>query len=135
MPHRPRASNLPESLRGPQRTPRRERVAEQLREEISGLMIREMKDPRVRLASVSAVTVTSDLRTARVRISAVGEDRERHAVVAAMRHAEGFIRAQLGDRLENLRSIPHLNFELDESIEYSVRISAMLRSLNEGKTG
>ena len=135
MPHRPRASNLPESLRGPQRTPRRARVAEQLREEISGLMMREMKDPRVRLASVSSVSVSPDLRSARVMISAVGEDAERHAVVAAMRHAEGFVRAQLGERLENLRTIPHLNFELDESIAYSVRISAMLRELNEGGTG
>ena len=109
-------------------------MAEQLREEISGLMMREMKDPRVRLASVSSVNVSPDLRSARVMISAVGEDAERHAVVAAMRHAEGFVRAQLGERLENLRTIPHLNFELDESIAYSVRISAMLRSLNEGGT-
>jgi len=131
MPHRPRASNLPETLRHPQRTPRRERVAEQLREEISAIMLREMKDPRVRLASISRVTVSADLRDARVMVSAVGEDRERHAVVDAMRHAEGFVRAQLGDRLENLRTIPHLRFELDESIAYSVRISAMLREVAE----
>ena len=92
-------------------------------------MMREMKDPRVRLASVSSVRVTSDLREARVMVSAVGEDAERHAVVTAMRHAEGFVRAQLGHRLENLRIIPRLHFELDESIAYSVHISAMLRDL------
>jgi len=96
-------------------------------------MLRDMKDPRVRLASVSSVRVTPDLREARVMVSAVGEDAERHAVVAAMRHAEGFVRAQLGTRLENLRTIPHLRFELDESIAYSVRISAMLRDI--GATG
>ena len=135
MAHRERGSNLPESLRFPQKTPRRERVAEQLREEISALMLREIKDPRVRLASVSSVNVSPDLRQAKVMISALGEDAERRAVVTAMRHAEGFVRAQLGDRLENLRTVPHLQFELDESIEYSVRISAMLRELNEGATG
>ena len=124
-----RHSHLPESLRQPQRAPRSERVAEQLREEISGLMLRDMKDPRVRLASVSEVRITSDLRQARVRISALGDDGERHAVVAAMQHAEGYVRAQLGDRLENLRTIPRLTFELDESIAYSVRISSMLREL------
>ena len=129
MPRRSRSTNLPESLRHPARPPRRERVAEQLREEISVLMMREMKDPRVRLASVSSVRVSSDLREARVMVSAVGEDAERYAVVAAMRHAEGFVRAQLGDRLENLRTIPRLRFELDESIAYSVRISAMLRDI------
>ena len=101
-------------------------------------MMRDMKDPRVRLASVSSVTVSADLHEARVMISAVGEQGEREAVVAAMRHAQGFVRAQLGDRLENLRSVPHLHFELDESIAYSVRISAMLHELGttteEGST-
>lgn len=92
-------------------------------------MMREMKDPRVRLASISAVRVSADLREARVMVSALGDDDERRAVVQAMSHAEGFVRAQLGDRLENLRSIPHLHFELDESIAYSVRISAMLREI------
>ncbi|TME50127.1 MAG: 30S ribosome-binding factor RbfA [Chloroflexi bacterium] len=129
MSSRSKSTNLPESLRHSARPPRRERVAEQLREEISALMMREMKDPRVRLASVSSVRVTSDLREARVMVSAVGEDAERHAVVTAMRHAEGFVRAQLGTRLENLRVIPRLHFELDESIAYSVHISAMLRDL------
>jgi len=131
MPSKPRYTVLPEILRAP-RTPRRERVAEQLREEISQLMMREMKDPRVRLASVSSVSVSPDLRQARVMISALGADDERTAVVAAMRHAEGFVRAQLGNRLENLRSIPHLRFELDESIAYSVRISSMLRDMDLG---
>ena len=131
MPSKPRYTALPEILRAP-RTPRRERVAEQLREEISQLMMREMKDPRVRLASVSSVSMSPDLRQARVMISALGADDERTAVVAAMRHAEGFVRAQLGNRLENLRSIPHLRFELDESIAYSVRISSMLRTMDLG---
>ena len=131
MPSKPRYTALPEILRAP-RTPRRERVAEQLREEISQLMMREMKDPRVRLASVSSVSVSPDLRQARVMISALGEDNERTAVVAAMRHAEGFVRAQLGSRLESLRSIPHLRFELDESSAYSVRISSMLRTMDLG---
>ena len=128
MPYKPKSSPLPDMLRS-HRTPRRERVAEQLREEITQLMMRDMKDPRVRLASISSVRVSPDLREARVLISAFGEDAARHAVVSAMRHAEGFVRAQLGDRLENLRTIPHLHFELDESIAYSVRISTMLREL------
>ncbi len=92
-------------------------------------MVTEMKDPRVRLASVSRVRVTPDLRSATVMISAVGDDPERHGVVDAMRHAEGYLRAQLGHRLENLKSPPHLSFELDESIAYSVRIASVLREL------
>jgi len=107
------------------------RVAEQLREELSQLMITEMKDPRVRLASVSQVVATPDLRSARVKVSALGSDAERAAVVEAMRHAEGFLRAELGHRLENLKTVPHLHFELDESIAYSVKVSNILRDLEE----
>jgi ribosome-binding factor A len=112
------------------RPPRAERVAEQLRQEISQLMLTEMKDPRVRMASISTVTVSPDMRSAKLMVSALGEERERHAVVAALRHAEGYLRGRLGERLENLKTAPRLRFELDESIAYSVRISSMLRGLD-----
>ena len=117
------------------RPPRAERVAEQLRQEISQMMLVDMKDPRVRMASISEVRVARDLRSARVLVSAVGEERERHAVVSALRHAEGYLRGQLGERLENLKSPPKLRFELDESIAYSVHISSMLRELDPPAAG
>jgi ribosome-binding factor A len=94
------------------------------------MMLVDMKDPRVRMASISQVRLGRDLRNARVLVSAVGEERERHAVVSALRHAEGYLRGQLGERLENLKSPPKLRFELDESIAYSVHISNMLRELD-----
>jgi ribosome-binding factor A len=117
------------TLRSGARSPRRERVGEQLREEISSMMLTEIKDPRVRLASISRVRVSPDLREAWLAVSALGDDAERQKVVDALGHAEGFLRAQLGRRLENLRSIPRLHFELDESIAYSVRVSTLLRDL------
>jgi ribosome-binding factor A len=104
-------------------------VGEQLREEISSMMLTEIKDPRVRLASISRVRVSPDLREAWLDVSALGDDIDRQKVVEALGHAEGFLRAQLGRRLENLRSIPRLHFELDESIAYSVRVSTLLRDL------
>jgi ribosome-binding factor A len=117
------------TLRSGARSPRRERVGEQLREEISAMMLGEIKDPRVRLASISRVRMSPDLREAWLAVSAVGYDADRQKVVDALGHAEGFVRAQLGRRLENLRSIPRLHFELDESIAYSVRVSTLLRDL------
>ncbi len=111
------------------RPPRTERVAELLRQEISSMMLIEMKDPRVRMASVSEVRLARDMKSARVMVSAVGDERERHLVVTALRHAEGYIRGQLGERLENLKTPPRLRFELDESIAYSVHISSVLRDL------
>jgi ribosome-binding factor A len=105
-------------------------VGEQLREEISAMMITGIKDPRVRFASISRVRMSPDLREAWLAVSALGDDTERHQVVEALTHAEGFLRAQLGRRLENLRSVPRLHFELDESIAYSVRVSTLLRDLD-----
>jgi ribosome-binding factor A len=122
-------TNFHSHARHGSRPPRTERVAEQLRQEISQMMLVDMKDPRVRMASISEVRVARDLRSARVLVSAVGNERERHAVVSALRHAEGYLRGQLGERLENLKSPPKLRFELDESIAYSVYISSVLREL------
>jgi ribosome-binding factor A len=112
------------------RPSRTERVAEQLRQEISQMMLIEMKDPRVRMASISAVRVAPDMRSAQVMVSALGDEKERHRVVVALRHAEGYLRGQLGERLENLKQAPRLRFELDESIAYSVHIASMLRDLD-----
>jgi ribosome-binding factor A len=104
-------------------------VAEQLRQEISKLMLTDMKDPRVRMASISQVKLSRDLRSARVMVSAIGSDEERHAVVDGLKHASGYLRAELGRTLENLKTSPKLHFELDESIAYSVKVSSMLREM------
>ena len=115
------------------RPPRAVRVAEQLRQELSVLILTELKDPRLgaHTASVSKVDLSSDLRNADVYISALGNDEERHKVLTAVTHAEGFLHNQLRDRLENLRYVPKLRFKLDESIGYSVHISSLLRELAE----
>ncbi|TMD94211.1 MAG: 30S ribosome-binding factor RbfA [Chloroflexi bacterium] len=93
-----------------------------------------LKDPRIRLASVTEVRPSPDLRSAIVRVSALGTDAEREAVIAGLRHAEGFLRSTLGDRLENLKNIPRLRFVLDDSIAYAVRVSSMLRELDASAT-
>lgn len=121
---------------GSGRGSRLDRVAEQLRQELSALMVTGLKDERVRLATVSQVKLTPDLKSARVLVSALGTDAERATCVAALRHAEGHLRGELGHRLENLKVVPHLRFELDESIAYSVKVSAMLREMGvDGQTG
>ena len=115
----------------PSKPPRSDRVASQLKEELATLIVCEMKDPRVQMATVSQVKLAHDMSSARVMVSALGDEVERHRVVLALRHAEGFLRAELGHRLENLKYIPHLRFELDESAAYAVRISSMLRDLTK----
>ena len=108
-----------------------ERVAAQLRQEISELIIRSLKDPRIEMASITEVKLSADLRNATVKVSVVGEPAVQRAAVEALQHASGFIRRELGSRLSNLRFAPELRFRLDEGIAYSVRVSELLRQARE----
>lgn len=110
-------------------TRRTERVSDLLRAELSDLILREIKDPRIRLVSLTGVEVTSDLRRAVVRVSALGDDAQREAAVEALRHARGFLRTELSHRLRT-RVTPELLFELDRGAEHSQKISDLLESLN-----
>ena len=109
---------------------RTHRVEDLLRSELSSLILRRMNDPRVRLASVSHVDVSPDLKRARVALSALGSKSERQACLDALRHARGFLRSQLARDLRHMKTIPELSFELDEGPEHSQHISSILEELN-----
>ena len=108
---------------------RTDRVSDLLRAELSDLLLREIHDPRVKLASVTAVEVTSDLRRAVVRISVLGDDAQRQEAIDGLRHAKGFLRTELAHRLRT-RATPELVFELDRGAEHSQRISDILEGLH-----
>lgn len=108
---------------------RTDRVSDLLRAELAELLLREVHDPRVKLATVTAVDVSPDLRRAVVRISALGEDQQRQETIAGLRHARGFLRTELAHRLR-LRATPELVFELDRGAEHSQQISDLLESLH-----
>ncbi len=106
-----------------------ERVAAQLRQEIMDIVMRDLKDPRVEMATITTVKLSPDLRNAVVRVSVVGQPATQRAAIDGLQHARGFIRHELGSRLSNLRFAPELQFELDESVAYSVRVSQLLREI------
>jgi ribosome-binding factor A len=108
---------------------RSDRVGDLIRAELSDLLLRGVKDPRVKLASIAAVDITSDLRRAVVKVSVLGEEEQRLETVEALRHARGFLRTELAHRLR-LRVTPELVFELDRGAEHSQRISDILESLH-----
>ena len=109
---------------------RTDRVEDQLRAELSRMINRDMSDPRVRLASVSAVDVSPDLKHARVLVSVLGEDEELRAeAVEALRGARGFLRTRLAQEL-HLKNTPELEFALDRGAEHSQRISDLLETLH-----
>lgn len=109
-------------------TRRMARVNDLIRTEISELLIREIRDPRLGgLVSVTEVVTSPDLRYAKVYVSVMGSEDEKRQVEEGLASATGFLRRCLGERL-SLRYIPELNFRRDESIE---RGSHLLELINE----
>jgi ribosome-binding factor A len=103
-------------------------VGEMLREELTDIIRREVKDPRLGFWSITRVEVPPDLRSARVFVSVLGTDEERAATVKALSSAAGFIRHHLKPRLR-MRQIPDLEFRDDRSMEHADRIGQTLRDL------
>ncbi len=107
-----------------------DRVNELLRAEISNLMAREIKDPRVAgVISITEVVASSDMRSARVYVSVMGAESKRQAAMDGIRSAASFLRRELRDRV-NLKHTPHLSFVLDDSIEEGERVLRLI----EGQT-
>jgi ribosome-binding factor A len=106
---------------------RTERVNELLRAELSEVLQREVKDPRLSLLiSITEVDISPDLKSARVYLSIMGDDAEKEGVFRALRSAAPFVRRELRPRLPSLRYIPELAFLPDMSIERGARLSALI---------
>lgn len=112
---------------------RYDRINEEVKKAISEI-IREMKDPRISpMTTIMSAEVTNDLKQAKVRVSVYDkDDAVRAESVAALNRAAGFIRHELGNRID-LRALPQLKFTLDNSIEYSVHIAQILNDLNKDR--
>jgi ribosome-binding factor A len=109
---------------------RLDRVNQLIKEEISLLLQRELKDPRLGFVSVTEVETSKDLRQARVFVSVLGGDDQWKASMAALTSARGFIRNWLRQHLD-LRVTPDLDFRPDHSMEHAARIQALLRDLDQ----
>jgi ribosome-binding factor A len=97
-------------------TRRADRINGLLRQEISHLLSREIKDPRLNgIISITEVQTSSDLRSARVFVSVLGDQDAKDAALDGIQSAASFLRRSLRDRLK-LRYVPFLKFALDESI-------------------
>lgn len=111
-------------------TRRQRRVAELIHRELSVLLMREVRDPRVANVTITEVRVTQDLLLARVYFSVMGEAEEEKEAAAGLNSACGFLRTQLADRVQ-LRFVPELIFELDTSAAYGRRIDELLDQIAE----
>ncbi len=118
---------------------RTDRIAVEMQKEISDIIRNNIKDPRLPgLVSVTAVRVTRDLRYARVYVSIFGNDSVKQDAIKALKHAAGYIRHEIGQRIQ-LRYTPEITFLLDDSIEHGMHISNLINktihSERDGREG
>jgi ribosome-binding factor A len=110
--------------------PRARRLGEQIQRELGDLLRREVKDGRIGNVTITAVSVTGDLRTARVYYLIFGKDGPDPKVQRGLESAANFLRNALSKSLM-IRYTPTLTFELDTSIEHGVRLTKLIEAVNK----
>ena len=109
-----------------------DKVQEFIKQEVSQIIQKDIKDPRVGFVTVTDVEMTRDLRHAKIFLSLMGSDEQKKATWEALNRALGFMRSEIGKRIR-LRCTPELSLHLDKSLDYSNHIQKLLLQLeNDG---
>lgn len=115
------------AAKGSSRRP--EQVAESIRATVAEALLRgDVRDPRVRLVTVSGIDVTRDLSHATLRVVPHGTDEEKAAALAGLQSAAGFLRGKVARTLST-RTVPELRFVLDRGFEHAQRIDQLLAEI------
>jgi ribosome-binding factor A len=109
---------------------RLDRVNQLIKEEVSTLLQRELKDPRLGFVTVTAVETSKDLRVAKVFVSVLGDEGQWVSSLQALASAKGFVRNWLRQHLD-LRVTPDIQFKPDRSMEHAARIQQLLKQLDD----
>jgi len=104
---------------------RSQRVGDQILREISDILLRKVKDPRLKGVTLTEVRVSKDLRNAYIYYSIFSQDEQKNQVQTGFESAKGFIRKEIGERL-HLRYVPAICFIFDASLEYGEKIENLL---------
>lgn len=111
-----------------------ERVNSVIRQEISELLQRQVKDPRLGgFIAVTEVTTSPDLKHAKIYVSQLGGEVDRRKVLSGLASASGFFRSELSKRLK-MRHVPELHFQWDDSIERGDRLSQLIDQVSRPET-
>jgi ribosome-binding factor A len=109
---------------------RSERTSKLIQREISGLLERDVNDPRLsKFVSVTEVTLSPDLKYAKVYVSTLGTEINKEDLLAGFNNASGFLRKELAAHLR-LKQIPQLSFHYDDSIERGARLLKLIGELS-----
>jgi ribosome-binding factor A len=118
---------------------RSDKVADLIQKEISEMLVKTVKDPRIGFVTITRVAVSEDIRSAKVYFSVAGTPEERERSMKGLDSAKGYVRKELGRRIR-LRYTPEVIFKFDPSIEYAIHIGEVIRKLKkdeetDGNTG
>ena len=111
-------------------TIRQEQIQKRLVQEISGMLHKELKDPRLGFVTVTGAEISRDLRHAKVFVSVMGSDEEQEASLTALRRVNGYIRGEFARRA-HLRIAPELDFRPDTGIAHGARIFELLKQIEQ----
>lgn len=113
---------------------RGKRVGDRIKEEVSDLLLRKVKDPRIGFVTITGVEVSQNLRLAKIYYSVLGPEEDRRLAAEGLASALGFIKRELGARLR-LKYMPDVVFAYDPSIEHGDRIEQILRGIRGSVSG
>jgi ribosome-binding factor A len=108
------------------KTHRLARVAEAVREVASETILYELRDPRVKLVTVTRAEVSGDLQHAKVYVSVMGTPKEQQLTLRGLKHAAGFVQSKLAKRLQT-RFTPVIQFVLDQGVKNSIEMSRLIK--------
>ena len=111
---------------------RSEKVADLIQKEISQMLVKSIKDPRIGFVTITKVSVSEDCRFAKVYFSVVGTLAERERSMKGLDSAKGFVRKELGHRIR-LRYTPEILFQFDPSIEYAIHMGELIQTIQQEK--
>lgn len=111
---------------------RSEKVADLIQKEISQMLVKSIKDPRIGFVTITKVAVSEDCRFAKIYFSVAGNVAERESSQKGLESAKGFVRKELGRRIR-LRYTPEIMFQFDPSIEYAIHMEELIQSIHQEK--
>jgi ribosome-binding factor A len=104
------------------------KAAEAVREVVSMAILTEIRDPRVSDVTVTRVEVSGDMRTAKVYISVMGDDKKTQLCLRGLESSAGFLQARVANRIDT-RYTPKLQFVIDIGVKRSLEVSRILREV------
>ena len=106
------------------------KIQEFIKQEVSNILLKELKDPRIGFVTVTDAKITGDLREATVYVSLFGDEKKKKDTLTALKSANGYIRSEVGKRLK-IRYSPEIQFKEDKSLDYGMKIDKILKDIEK----